>query len=306
MNSPDTDELLSAYIDGLATPEDVARVESDPALLARAAELRSAAAAVGRPVPVPPADAAVAAALRQSSTAANVTAIATRTQPRNRQVLGVAAAAAVVAIAFLAGAVLLNLGDDSGSEDDLAASFENSDDSASLSDSAQDAVEAPPQSTAAAEAAEVPQTEEETAQEQPAQEQPAAETAGDASIEQAPSEAAAADSDEGADTATDDDAAEEGASEFAAEEAADIPEFPDAAALLTAVAAEELTPEETTEVLPCALESPADRPNSTPVVFRALLPEGAALVTGWQTSDGFEVDEFILIDNCTSVQSPGP
>lgn len=65
-DAPTDDEVVSAVLDGEATPEEVARVEADPVLRARLAAFRSAAAAVGAPVtPADPAarDAAVAAAL---------------------------------------------------------------------------------------------------------------------------------------------------------------------------------------------------------------------------------------------------
>lgn len=50
------DELVSAALDGEAPPDDVARVEGDPALAARLAELRAAADAVAAPVPPLPSD----------------------------------------------------------------------------------------------------------------------------------------------------------------------------------------------------------------------------------------------------------
>ena len=100
MNSPDVDELLSTYIDGLASADEARRIESDPALLARADELRAAARVVAAPVtPARPADvdAAIASVLEQSATAPNVTALGTRARSR-RRVVPFAAAAAVVAL----------------------------------------------------------------------------------------------------------------------------------------------------------------------------------------------------------------
>ncbi len=47
---PTTDELVSAYLDGEATPEEVARVEADPVLVARTGQLAAVASAVGAPV----------------------------------------------------------------------------------------------------------------------------------------------------------------------------------------------------------------------------------------------------------------
>ncbi|HSL56296.1 MAG TPA: zf-HC2 domain-containing protein, partial [Acidimicrobiales bacterium] len=47
---PPDDELVSAYLDGEASDDERARVEGDPVLVARVAELRAAAAAVAAPV----------------------------------------------------------------------------------------------------------------------------------------------------------------------------------------------------------------------------------------------------------------
>ncbi|MGF1598781.1 MAG: anti-sigma factor family protein [Acidimicrobiales bacterium] len=55
MSDDRTAELLSAYLDGEATPEEVARVEADPALLAEAEALRSVAERLGRELPPVPA-----------------------------------------------------------------------------------------------------------------------------------------------------------------------------------------------------------------------------------------------------------
>jgi hypothetical protein len=65
------DELLSAYLDGEVTADERARVEADPALLARVAELRAAAALAARPVA--PADAAqIDVAIRVAVAASDV------------------------------------------------------------------------------------------------------------------------------------------------------------------------------------------------------------------------------------------
>jgi len=50
-HTPTTDELASADLDGEVTPDEHARVESDPLLRARREELRSASAALTTPVP---------------------------------------------------------------------------------------------------------------------------------------------------------------------------------------------------------------------------------------------------------------
>ncbi|MGH9118827.1 MAG: zf-HC2 domain-containing protein, partial [Acidimicrobiales bacterium] len=55
--SDDLDELVSAYLDGEATPEESARVDADPELQARVAGLRAVAAAVAGPFAPPSAEA---------------------------------------------------------------------------------------------------------------------------------------------------------------------------------------------------------------------------------------------------------
>ncbi|MGH9245830.1 MAG: hypothetical protein ACRD29_16225 [Acidimicrobiales bacterium] len=64
------DELVSAYVDGVATTEETARVEADPALRARVAAFRAVAEAVGHAVAAPP-TAARDAAIAQAVTAAD-------------------------------------------------------------------------------------------------------------------------------------------------------------------------------------------------------------------------------------------
>jgi len=62
----DDDELVSAYLDGEATPDEVARVESDPVLLARVEAIRAAIGLTAQPVPPAPSvarEAAISAAL---------------------------------------------------------------------------------------------------------------------------------------------------------------------------------------------------------------------------------------------------
>ena len=53
MTDEELDLLASGYLDGEATPEEVAMIERDPALLARVEELRAAQSAVRAPVPGP-------------------------------------------------------------------------------------------------------------------------------------------------------------------------------------------------------------------------------------------------------------
>lgn len=62
----DDDELVSAYLDGEATPDEVARVESAPVLLARVETFRAAIGLTAQPVPPAPSparEAAISAAL---------------------------------------------------------------------------------------------------------------------------------------------------------------------------------------------------------------------------------------------------
>ncbi len=54
--SPSDDELVSSYLDSEATPEEVARVEGDSDLLARAEEMRSAIGLTATPVQIPELD----------------------------------------------------------------------------------------------------------------------------------------------------------------------------------------------------------------------------------------------------------
>ncbi len=53
MTDDELDLLASSFLDGEATPDEVALIEGDPALLARVEELRLAQAAVRTPVPPP-------------------------------------------------------------------------------------------------------------------------------------------------------------------------------------------------------------------------------------------------------------
>ena len=65
MTDPFLDELASAHLDGVTTPEEAARVAADPALQARVEALRRVRAAVSEAPPADPVarDAAIAAAL---------------------------------------------------------------------------------------------------------------------------------------------------------------------------------------------------------------------------------------------------
>lgn len=125
------DEVVSAYLDGEATPEERARVENDPRLQQRLAEFRQVATAVGTPhfFPEAPArDALLAQAVTQSTIAPT-----TREEPgsgkgiapvidlaarRRRTTIVLSAAAAVLVIAIAVPAALRTA--DSG-QDDVAA-----------------------------------------------------------------------------------------------------------------------------------------------------------------------------------------
>jgi hypothetical protein len=110
----DLDELVSAYLDGEATPEEVARVDADPALSARVAELGAVARAVAAPVPPPPAsvrDAAIARALAAATTVD----LGAERRRRSRTGLWVASvAAAVLAVLIAVPLVARIAGDDGG------------------------------------------------------------------------------------------------------------------------------------------------------------------------------------------------
>jgi len=111
------DELVSAFLDGEATPAERTQIEGDPELLERATELRSVADLVAEPVLVDRAlrSGQIEAALAQSSTAPNVTSLETRRKRRlDPRVLSAAAVvlAAIVALPFVFS---------SGSDDSTAA-----------------------------------------------------------------------------------------------------------------------------------------------------------------------------------------
>lgn len=124
----DLDDLASAHLDGVTSPEEAARVAADPALLARVAELRAVRAAVGEVPAVDPVrrDVAIAAALaafdedRAGDHAVTPVTPLTPGRRLSPTTIRVLSAAAVVAI--LALLVPLLGGIDAGDDDD--ASFE--------------------------------------------------------------------------------------------------------------------------------------------------------------------------------------
>lgn len=117
------DELISAYLDGEADPDEADRIERDPQAPARVAELAAVQASVADPVP-PLADAERdrlrADAVAAAAPAAAVRPIPAARQRRPRAFIPVAAAAGIAAVVLGAMAVLRSV--DDGSEDSTAAS----------------------------------------------------------------------------------------------------------------------------------------------------------------------------------------
>ncbi|MGI9603035.1 MAG: hypothetical protein ACR2QE_14205 [Acidimicrobiales bacterium] len=137
------DELVAAYVDGEATPDEVARVEASAELRARVEAFAAVADLVGAdpdPDSIDPdlRDRHIAAALAASTTATNVTSMApARAQRRPWYRQPVAAVAAVIIAAVVAIPVVAQLG---GSDEVDTASTEAGD---SQSDEATDAASAP-------------------------------------------------------------------------------------------------------------------------------------------------------------------
>ena len=111
------DELVSAYLDGEATPAEIAEVERDDALLARVEQLRSVRDAVAAPVAPMPAelkDQMIGAALAAAE-AGNLRRRAARIVPfhrRHQTRLAVAAAVILLAAVVSAGLIASRGGDD--------------------------------------------------------------------------------------------------------------------------------------------------------------------------------------------------
>lgn len=111
------DELVSAYLDGEATPAEIAEVERDDALLARVEQLRSVRDAVAAPVAPMPAelkDQMIGAALAAAD-AGNPRRRAARIVPfhrRHQTRLAVAAAVILLAAVVSAGLIASRGGDD--------------------------------------------------------------------------------------------------------------------------------------------------------------------------------------------------
>jgi negative regulator of sigma E activity len=119
------DELVSAYLDGEASAEEIARVDADPALRTRLAAFRQVRAAVGAAVEAPAAadrERAVARALEAGvrRPVADLDDARARARARRRtRWVPVASVAAAVLLLLAAVPLLSRLGDDSS--DDLAA-----------------------------------------------------------------------------------------------------------------------------------------------------------------------------------------
>ena len=116
------DELLSAYLDGEATPAEIAEVEGDDALLARVEELRAVRDAVAAPVPSLSAeqrDQLISAALGVADAEVDAR-LEAKIVPRHRpQPVFLAVAAAVILLAAAVSAGLL--GSRGGDDADMAA-----------------------------------------------------------------------------------------------------------------------------------------------------------------------------------------
>ena len=134
MTPQERDELASAYLDGEATAEERAMVEADPALLARAEQLRHAAAEVASPVAEAGREEIIAQALESFKPAEAKSSklpawlgqrkrkmpklrISSRGRLRNSQLVPIFSVAAVLVVVFLAISVIVLLGDDTGDDD---------------------------------------------------------------------------------------------------------------------------------------------------------------------------------------------
>lgn len=141
-NTDAFDELVSRYLDAEVTADEIVRVESDPALLARADEMRAAMAAVAAPVDISTADldrirAAAIAAGTTTPAVTDLVVARARTLERRNRFLAVAAAFVFIAVGF---AAVQNLS--TGGDDDEATDASASSESASASEMAEASDEA--------------------------------------------------------------------------------------------------------------------------------------------------------------------
>jgi len=130
-STPD-DEIISSYLDGEATPSQVARIRSDPSWMQRASELRAAATLAAGPVTALDPDVVdrmIATAIDAGQVPDNVTDLSAARRSRLPQVLTVAAAIVMLALAV---PIVRSIGDSSGNSDSAATSF----DASSASDTA--------------------------------------------------------------------------------------------------------------------------------------------------------------------------
>ncbi len=136
--SSSDDELISSYLDGEASAHEVARVENDPVLLARAEELGAASEIIATPVTplrTGDTDRIIAAALAESDTTKTVTylkAARRRGQRFQPHLVTVAAGVLLIALAVPALIAINNSTDSDTTVADAATeSFRASDDDAS-------------------------------------------------------------------------------------------------------------------------------------------------------------------------------
>ncbi len=139
------DELVSAYLDGEATPAEIAEIEQDDVLMARVELLRSVRDSVAAPVAPMPAE-----RREQAISAALAVADAENTQRREARIvpvrrrretlLAVAAAAILLAAVVSAGLIASRGGDD---EAEMAAEGTAADDSGAMAEAAPAATAAP-------------------------------------------------------------------------------------------------------------------------------------------------------------------
>ena len=131
------DELASAYLDGEATAEERAMVEADPDLLARAEQLRHAAAEVASPVAEAGREEIIAQALEALKPAnekpnqllarlryryerLSLSRIPLRDRLRNRRLVPIFSVAAVLVLVFLTISIVVLLADNTGEDDSEA------------------------------------------------------------------------------------------------------------------------------------------------------------------------------------------
>lgn len=139
------DELVSAYLDGEATPAEIAEVEQDDGLLARVEQLRAARDAAAAPVAPLPAElrdrmieTALAAADAETDQRREARIVPVRR--RRETLLAVAAAAILLAAVVSAGLIASRGGDD---EAEMAADAAAADDSGAVAGAAPAATAAP-------------------------------------------------------------------------------------------------------------------------------------------------------------------